>query len=298
MPVRLDPEGPTVWCKLEFFNPSGSTKDRIARHMLERAWRTRELEPGGRVVEASSGSTSIALALACAQLGVSFFAVMPEGVTAERVLTIEAYGGQVIYVSREEGMRGAIARAEIDAERLGAFVTRQFENPGNVEAHRAGTGREILAQIPGGIVHGVVSGVGTGGTIVGLYQAFADAGCKVTPFVARPVIGARPSNVQCCSFSSRVPGVVDALSKLYNRGSLPGCVELDVEDEIALATARKLIRCGYPVGPSSGLNYAAAVAASRHLGPGAQVVTVFPDRMEHYFSTDLFHKPAQAVRHT
>jgi cysteine synthase A len=254
--------------------------------LLGTCWR----KPGARDVEASSGSTSIALALACAQLGVSFTAVMPEGVTEERVLTIEAYGGRVIFVSRDEGMRGAIVRAELEAKQVNAFVTRQFENPGNAEAHRAGTGREILAQIPGGIVDGVVSGIGTGGTIVGLYQAFINAGCNVTPFVARPVIGSRPSDVQCCSFSSRVPGVVEGLSKICDRRTLPGRIELDVHDEVALATAHKLIGCGYPVGPSSGLNYAAAVMAARHLGPAAHVVTVFPDRMEHYFSTDLFPK--------
>src|SRR5678815_5333730 len=91
VPVRLDPEGPASWCKLEFLNPSGSTKDRIARYMLEKAWRQGTLSGGATVVEASSGSTSIALALACAQMGLRFIAVMPEGVTEERVLTIRAF---------------------------------------------------------------------------------------------------------------------------------------------------------------------------------------------------------------
>jgi cysteine synthase A len=286
VPVRLQEEGPTIWCKLEFLNPSGSTKDRIARYMLEKAWRLGELCPGGEVVEASSGSTSIALALASAQMGVKFTAVMPEGVTDERVLTIRAYGGDVVLVPRGEGIRSAILKAAEIAKERKAFAPRQFENPDNAEAHRVWTGQEILSQVPGGLVHGVVSGVGTGGTVVGLYQAFAEAGCPVTPFVAKPISG-MGSDMECCSFSSRVPGVVDGLSSLYRQADLPGLVELNVSDEVAMRTARALIKRGFPVGPSSGLNYAAAVEAAKRLGPGAQVVTVFPDRMERYFSTEL-----------
>lgn len=286
VPVRLHDDAPTIWCKLEFLNPSGSTKDRIARYMLEKAWRLGELHPGGEVVEASSGSTSIALALASAQMGLKFTAVMPEGVTDERVLTIRAYGGDVVLVPRGEGIRSAIAKAAELAHERKAFAPRQFENPDNAEAHRVWTGQEILSQIPGGLVHGVVSGVGTGGTVVGLYQAFAEAGCPVTPFVAKPIAGLG-SDMECCSFSSRVPGVVDGLSTLYRQADLPGLVELNVSDEVAMHTARALIRRGFPVGPSSGLNYAAAVEAARQLGSSAQVVTVFPDRMERYFSTEL-----------
>src|SRR5262249_44054158 len=109
VPVRLDPDGPAIWCKLGVLNPSGATKDRIARYMLEKAWRQGTLRPGDTVAEASSGSTSIALALACAQMGLRFVAVMPEGVTEERVLTIRAYGGEVLLTSRAEGVRGAMA---------------------------------------------------------------------------------------------------------------------------------------------------------------------------------------------
>lgn len=290
VPVRLSDDAPRVWCKLEFLNPSGSTKDRIARYMLEKAWRRGLVGPGGRVVEASSGSTSIALALACAQMGLRFTAVMPEGVTGERVVSIRAYGGEVVLVPREAGILGAIEHAERLAHERGAYATRQFENPDNVEAHRLWTGQEVLAQVPGGVVDAVVSGVGTGGTIVGLYEAFREAGCEVTACVARPVsrTGAGGlGDAECCSFSCRVPGVVDGLSKLFRRDRIPGCVELDVPDEAAIATARALIGRGFPVGPSSGLNFAAAAEMARRLGPGAQVVTVLPDRMERYFSTEL-----------
>jgi cysteine synthase A len=284
--------GPTIWCKLEFLNPSGSTKDRIARYMLEKAWRQGLLAPGSTVIEASSGSTSIALALACAQMGLRFLAVMPEGVSEERILIIRAYGGEVILGPRADGVRGSIAFAEKHAREHGCFCTRQFENPDNAEAHRVWTGQEILAQVPGGVVDAVVSGVGTGGTIVGLHDAFLEAGCAVTAFAARPVSGSGLGDLECCSFSSRVPGVVDGLSKLYREANMPSLVELDIADEVAMCTARALIRRGFPVGPSSGLNYAAAVEAVRQLGPSAQVVTVFPDRMERYFSTELIRGTA------
>ena len=293
VPVRLEPDGAAIWCKLEFLNPSGSTKDRIARYMLEKAWRQGTLCPGDTVAEASSGSTSIALALACAQMGLRFVAVMPEGVTEERVLTIRAYGGEVVLTPAADGVRGAMAHVERLSREQGAFAPRQFENPDNVEAHRVWTGQEILSQMPGGSVDAVVSGVGTGGTIVGLYEAFREAGCPVTAWVARPVSGTGGlGDVECCSFSSRVPGVVEGLSRLFDPSRMPGLVELDIADDLAITTARALIRRGFPVGPSSGLNFAAAVQAASRLGPSAQVVTVFPDRMERYFSTELIRRPA------
>lgn len=289
-PVRLD-GGPEIWCKLEFLNPSGSTKDRIARYMLEKAWRRGDVEPGGWVVEASSGSTSIALALMAAQMGLRFVAVMPDGVSRERILMITAYGGQVELTPAEQGIVGSMARAEQIAAERGAYYTRQFENPDNVEAHRVWTGQEILSQIPCGVVDAVVAGVGTGGTIVGLYSACRDAGCPTLPVAARPFSGeAVGGELECCSFafSKRIPGVVECVSKLYNRDALEGLEELQIQDRVALETTRALIRCGFPVGPSSGLNYAAALATARKLGPKARVVTIFPDRMERYFSTELF----------
>jgi cysteine synthase A len=288
VPVELEQGPGPIWCKLEFLNPSGSTKDRIARYILEKQWRLGRLKTGSPVVEASSGSTSIAMALVCAQLGLKFLAVMPESVSNERVQIIKSYGGQIILTPRAEGIVGAMARASLEAEQSGAFYPRQFENPDNAEAHRISTGQEILGQVPGGVVHGVVSGVGTGGTIVGLYNAFAHAGCPVTPVFAKPVERDHPFEAEFCSFSTRVPGVVDGLSKLYSQAGLPGLIEIEVEGATAIDTTRQLIRHGFPVGPSSGLNYAAAVEALRRLGEGAHVVTVFPDRMERYFSTELF----------
>lgn len=289
VPVRLDAADPLVWCKLEFLNPSGSTKDRIARHILEKACRRGELQPGSTVVEASSGSTSIALALACAQMGLTFIAVMPEGVSDERSLIIRAYGGDVRFTPKDGGIRTAIAEAERLAGECHGFLPRQFANPDNAEAHRQGTAHEIIDQMPSGVVDAVVSGVGTGGTLVGLYHGLRECGADVVPVLARPVNLTGTPEVECCSFSSRIPGVVDSLSTIFREADLPGLLKFEVDDEVALATTRRLISAGFPVGPSSGLNFVAAVRAARELNRAEpQVVTVFPDRMERYFTTELF----------
>ena len=297
MPIQLRNGESTIWCKLEYLNPSGSTKDRIAFHILGEAIRTGRLRAGDRVVEASSGSTSIALAMACAQMALRFTAVMPESVSRERILMIRAYGGDIVLTPSDTGIHGTIERARQVAAECGAFEPRQFENPLNAEAHRLGTAREIVEQLAGSHVDAVVSGVGTGGTLVGLYAGMRDAGFKVQPFAARPVSTKRSEGVaslacfaetECCSFSSRIPGVADNLSTIYRPAELPGLVELDIDDDLAIALTRDLIARGFPVGPSSGLNYGAALEASRQLPAGAMIVTVLPDRMERYFSTELF----------
>jgi cysteine synthase A len=279
--------GPEIWCKLDFLNPSGSTKDRIARFIVEKAWREGRIESGTTIVEASSGSTSIALALVCAQMGLRFVAVMPEGVSNERVKIIRAYGGEVRMTPRADGIRGAIAETGRMSQADAVFWPRQFSNPDNAAAHRFGTAREILNELPGGAVDAIVSGVGTGGTLVGLYRGFCDAGCRTTPVHARPVEWTASPDAECCSFSTRIPGVVDSISEIFVESALPGLTTVEVRGDEAMETTRQLMAKGFPVGPSSGLNYRAAqmVAQDR---PGAVIVTIFPDRMERYFSTELF----------
>ena len=295
VPVRIDHDLPPIWCKLEFLNPSGSTKDRIARHILDKARRRGIISHGSTVVEASSGSTSIALALACAQMGFKFVAYIPDTATSERSLMIQAYGGEVRRVGG--GMSDVLQSAEDAAEANGWFHTRQFANPDNVEAHRLWTGPEILSQIPGSCVDVVVSGVGTGGTLQGLYEAFDSAGCGVKPVAAIPaeneVFG---GNIECCSFkfSSDVPGVVDGVSKLFHDWSeTEGAADLtrvEVGDCECLELTRRLWALGFPVGPSSGLNLGAAMIAAQGVAADARIVTVFPDRMERYFSHKVFGK--------
>jgi cysteine synthase A len=289
VPTRFE-HGPRIWCKLDFLNPSGSTKDRIARFIVEKAWRERRIGRETTVVEASSGSTSIALALVCAQMGLRFVAVMPEGVSNERVKIIRAYGGEVRMTPRADGIRGAIAETQRMAQSDAVFLPRQFSNPDNAAAHRFGTAREILNELPGGAVDGIVSGVGTGGTLVGLYSGFCDAGCRVIPVHARPIEWSASEDAECCSFSTRIPGVVDSISEIFSESALPGLETVEVRGDEALETTRKLICKGFPVGPSSGLNYRAAqLIGERAEMHDAVIVTIFPDRMERYFSTELFN---------
>lgn len=296
LPVQLHADQPAIWCKLEYLNPSGSTKDRIAAYILSKAWREGVIGPGSLVCEASSGSTSIAMAMVCAQMGLKFIAVMPEGVSNERVKMIRAFGGTVRLCPAETGMAGCINLTEELARREGAFLPKQFENLDNAEAHRRATAAEILAAIPGRSVGAVVSGVGTGGTLVGLYKGFRDSGCKTIPVLARPVCVSGDAHyacgcfqqAECCSFSTCVPGVMDNQSEILRSTNLAGLVTIEVGEEEALQTTRALIRKGFAVGPSSGLNYFAALEMAKQLDPAQKIVTVFPDRMERYFSTALF----------
>ncbi|MEW4453570.1 MULTISPECIES: PLP-dependent cysteine synthase family protein [Bremerella] len=288
VPITLPEYGVPVWCKLEFLNPSGSTKDRIARYILSKAVRSGRLKPGDRVVEASSGSTSIAFALASAQLGLSFTAIMPESVSPERVKIIKAYGAKVELTPADEGIDASIKLAEKLAAEQDAFWPQQFSNPDNAKAHRDETAAEVLCQIPSGYVDIFVSGVGTGGTLVGVTQGLLSAGCDVVPVLARPVSNKLISDVECCSFSKRIPGVVDGLSDIFQEAQLQKLIEFEISDEDAIVATRRLIQAGFPVGPSSGLNYLAAVRAYKERGGTPVCLTVFPDRMERYFSTDLF----------
>lgn len=290
--VRLRDDDPVVWCKLEYLNPSGSTKDRIAVHILDKARRAGKLPRGTMVVEASSGSTSIALAMACARMDLGFTAFIPDTATNERALMIQAYGGRVIKVAG--GMPGVIAAAAAFATETGAFAARQFENPDNAEAHQWHTASEILAQLPGLMIDAVVSGVGTGGTLVGLHQGLQDGGQDPVPVAAMPIGQPDHPNPECCSmcFSKAVPGVIDGCSMIYQQWkSTPAAArlrEFPVDEEVCIDFTRRLWALGHPVGPSSGLNLAAAMASARELGPQSVVVTVFPDRMERYFSHRVF----------
>ncbi|MFC0017179.1 PLP-dependent cysteine synthase family protein [Roseibacillus persicicus] len=291
VPVQLGEGEPVIWCKLEFLNPSGSTKDRIARTIVTKALRRGALQRGDLVVEASSGSTSISLAQTCAQLGLRFLAFIPSSATNERALMIRAYGGEV---RRVEGtMPEVIEQAAAFAEREGAFAACQFENPDNTAAHCNETAREILAQLPYHRVDAVVSGVGTGGSLVGLHQGLTAAGCSPLAVAAIPKCGeGMPSCVECCSleFSRKVPGVIDGCSKIYSdwKETNPQLVELPVADGDCLEVTKKLWKLGFPVGPSSGLNLQAALRSLELLPENSVVVTVFPDRMERYFSHPVF----------
>jgi cysteine synthase A len=280
-------------------NPSGSTKDRIAAYILNRALADGVVSRGDLVAEVSSGSTSIAMAMVCARLGLKFIAIMPEGVSRERVLMIQGFGGEVRFTAKADGMQGAADACSALAASTKVFLPRQFENPDNAEAHRLGTAAEIahsLAQdVAASRTIAFTSGIGTGGTMVGMCHGLRERGFRVKPFAVRPIAsGTHAMSGECfgsaeqCSFSARIPGVLDGMSRIYQPKDIADLCELEVSDDVAMDTARALIRQGFPVGPSSGLNVAAAIQAAALLPEDVRVVTILCDRMERYFSTELF----------
>ncbi len=283
-----DPEtGCTIWLKLEYLLPSGSTKDRVAAFILSHGVETGALKTDSIVVEASSGSTSIALAMACAVLGIAFRAVMPENVSPERVFIIRRYGGEVVLVSAAGGIVAAIDETRrMAAADPHVFLVRQFENPLNARAHQRETGPELLQQV-GTTIHGFVAGVGTGGTLMGIGRALREAGHPTRIARALPAKGSVcfVGQPEVCG---GIPGIVDGLSTILDAAELDLDEDISVLEIDAIRAARALCARGFPVGPSSGLNFAAAQALARRLGPGKTIATAACDRMERYFSADLF----------
>ncbi len=284
LPIEDPDTGCTIWVKLEYLLPSGSTKDRVAAFVLNHGIETGAIQQDTVVVEASSGSTSIAFAAACAVLGIRFCAVMPEGVSGERVLIIRRYGGEVLLTPKDAGVMGAIQRTrQIANENPNVFLPRQFENPLNALAHQRVTGAELITQV-GRTIHGFVAGVGTGGTLMGIARALREMGHATQVARVRPQTGiCFEGQPEVCG---GIPGVVDGISSILDSDAVN--VELEVPDVEAIDAARELCRRGMPVGPSSGLNFAGARRLAATLGPGHDVATVLCDRMERYFSTDLF----------
>jgi cysteine synthase A len=278
--------GCTLWLKLDYLLPSGCTKDRMATNIVAHAIASGEVLPSSVVAEASSGSTSIALSMVCGTVGVRFRAYMPKTVSGERVLMIRRLGGDVVLTPAEGGMDGAVAALLEDSRtEANLYATRQFENPRNVFAHQHSTGPELIQQV-GVRLHGFVAGVGTGGTLMGVANALRDHGYDTV--VARAMPTATFTAAGDPEVMGGIPGIVDGMSQLLD----PDAVGLDepvlVPEPEAMATAREFGCRGMGIGPSSGLNIAAARRLAARLGPGHHVGTVLPDRMERYFSTALF----------
>ena len=286
IPFEDEQSGCTLWLKLDYLLPSGCTKDRMATNIVAHAIASGDVSPSTVVVEASSGSTSIALSMVCATVGVPFRAYMPKSVSGERVLMIRRLGGDVVLTPAEQGMDGAVAALLRDAAtEADVYAARQFENPRNVFAHRHSTGPELIQQV-GVRLHGFVAGVGTGGTLMGVAYALRDHGYDTV--IARAMPTATFTDSGDPEIVGGIPGVVEGMSQLL----APDDVGLEdpvlVPEPEALATAREFGRRGLSIGPSSGLNIAAARRLAARLGPGHHVATILPDRMERYFSTALF----------
>lgn len=286
VPFADEQTGCTLWLKLEYLLPSGCTKDRMATNIVAHAIESGEVRGSTVVVEASSGSTSIALSMVCATVGVRFRAYMPKTVSGERVLMIRRLGGEVVLTPAEEGMNGAVAALTRDSEAEGdVYAVRQFENERNVLAHRLTTGPQLIEQV-GGPLDGFVAGVGTGGTLMGIARALRDAGHDTVIAQALPTATYTPDGD--VEVIGGIPGVVEGMSRLLDPVAVGLDAAISVPEPEAMGTTREFARRGLAIGPSSGLNIAAARRLAARLGPGHHVGTILPDRMERYFSTALF----------
>ncbi len=278
------PSGARVYAKLESANPGGSVKDRIALSMIEAAEREGRLLPGALVVEPTSGNTGIGLALVCAVKGYRLTLTMPDSMSLERRQILETYGAKVVLTRAEDGMAGAVARARDLAEREGAFLPQQFENPANPAAHRDGTAREILAgfEALGGGPDAFVAGVGTGGTVTGVGQVFRRERPRTLLVAVEPET--------CAVLSGGAPGPTKIQG--LGAGFVPPVLDRSAYDRIVTVSDRDAWRMkerlgreeGLLVGISSGAAAVAACRVARELGPDRSVLAIFPDTGERYFS--------------
>ena len=276
-----------VWVKLEYLNPSGSIKARIAKYMIEKAEAEGRIKPGDTIVEASSGNTGNAMAMVAAAKGYRMLVVMPNGMSQERAAISRAFGAQVMTVG-DFHVTDALAMVRELGDRPGCFAPQQFDNEWNVEENRTWLGPEVLRQLNGVVPDAVVGGVGTGGTIIGVGQAFR----AVNPACRVVAVEPNESCTLMCGEVGRhlIEGIAD--------GFVPGIVarhrsEIDamvaVESDQAIAEMRRLAReFGLFVGPSSGAHLVAARAV-REEGLDT-VVTFFCDEGEKYIE-DYFLAP-------
>ena len=265
--------------KIEFLNPAGSIKDRIALSMLAEAEKSGRLKPGGVVIEPTSGNTGVGLAMVAAVRGYEAIFVVPEGYAELKVRIMTGLGATVVRTPADLGMRGAIARAEeIAASRPGSFLPQQFRNPSNPQAHYSGTGPEIWEQC-GGKVDAIVIGIGSTGTFMGCARFLREKNPKLLRVAVEPqgsiLKGGTPGK-------HRVEGMgLSFYPEILDRSTIDD--SLMIMDDEAFATCREIGRTeGLLVAGSSGANAAAARQIARRLGPSATVVTVFPDAAERY----------------
>ena len=277
----------TVLVKLEYLNPAGSVKDRIAKAMIDDAEEKGLLKPGSVIIEPTSGNTGIGLASVAAARGYRIIIVMPETMSVERRQLMKAYGAELVLTEGAKGMKGAIAKAEeLSKEIPGAFIPGQFVNPANPAAHKATTGPEIW-QDTDGKVDIFVAGVGTGGTVTGVGEYLKEQNPNVKVVAVEPA--SSPVLSQGKAGSHMIQGI--------GAGFIPDVLNTAVYDEIipvtnenALSTGRRMGRSeGVLVGISSGAALWAALAlAKRPENAGKTIVALLPDTGDRYLSTALF----------
>lgn len=279
-------EDAEVYVKLEYFNPSGSVKDRAAYQMIQQAEEDGLLKPGATIIEPTSGNTGIGLAMNAAAKGYRAILIMPDNMSKERIQILKAYGAEVVLTDASLRMPGAIQKAlELKEQMPGSFIPQQFENAANPNAHRHTTALEIIEQMEGKL-DVFVATAGTGGTITGTGEVLKEH----LPDVRVVVVEPQGSPV----LSGGQPGPHKLVGT--SPGFVPSILNVDVFDEIvqvadedAIQTMKDLARLeGLLLGPSSGASVWAAIQAAKALGAGHRVLCIAPDTGERYLSMDLF----------
>ncbi|MST86695.1 cysteine synthase A [Lactobacillus porci] len=285
---RVVPEDSAdVYVKLEFFNPGGSIKDRIALAMVEKAEKEGKLKAGDTIIEPTSGNTGIGLAAVASAKGYHLIITMPETMSDERKKLMRAYGAELILTPGSKGMPGSIAKAEELVKEHGYFMPMQFENPANPEIHELTTGQEIVNAFGADdLPDAFVAGVGTGGTLTGIGRALKKADSAVKVYALEPAES--PLLKEGKKGQHKIQGIsAGFIPKTLDREIYDGIVEVSSAE--AFETAREVARSeGFLPGISGGANIHGAIELAKKLGKGHKVITVAPDNGERYLSTPLY----------
>ena len=283
---HTSPDSADIYIKLEYMNPGGSVKDRIALQMILDAEEEGKLKPGDTLIEATSGNTGIGAAMVAAARGYRTIIAMPETMSMERKNLLRAYGAELILTPGAEGMSGAVRVAENLAKEKGYFLLRQFENPSNPKAHRLTTANEILEQMDQKI-DAFVAGIGTGGTISGIGKVLKET------IPGLLIVGVEPIDSPVLSGGQPGPHKLQGLGA----GFIPKTLNTEIYDKLmqistdqAFDTARELAKMeGILGGISTGAAIYAAKEVAKRLGKGKNVVVISPSNGERYLSTPLYN---------
>lgn len=278
-----------VLAKLEYFNPAGSVKDRIAQRMIEDAEASGKLKPGATIIEPTSGNTGIGLAAVAAAKGYKTIIVMPETMSIERRQLMKAYGAELVLTEGAKGMKGAIAKAEeIAAETENSYIPGQFVNPSNPAAHRDTTGPEIWEDTDGKVDY-FVAGVGTGGTVTGVGEYLKSKNGDVK------VVAVEPEASQTLSKGEAAPHKIQGIGA----GFVPETLNTHIYDEIIPVTNEDAFETGRLIGHKQGVlvgissgaaSWAAIELAKKSENEGKNIVVLLPDTGDRYLSTPLFQE--------
>ncbi|PIE57996.1 MAG: cysteine synthase A [Desulfobulbus propionicus] len=274
-----------IYVKAEYLNPGGSIKDRVAFHIIQEAKKRNELRKGDLIVEATSGNTGISVAMVGCILGYEVAIIMPENMSIERRKLIRALNAKLILTPKNKNVAGAVEKLEeMRNNSSNIFIPDQFKNKNNIDAHYRTTGPEIWKDMSGK-VDVFVSGIGSGGTIMGVGTYLKEKNPEIKIVAVEPkdnsaLLGHEPG-------LHRIEGIGDGfIPEILDQKIIDEIFEVDDED--ALTTARRLsMEKGLLVGISSGANVMGAMLAAKKFGKEKRIVTILPDRIERYFSTDL-----------